>query len=152
MFVNLASMSIHAWRSQFSKPPGSGVNLTPEPDSTPIIALFKKRTPWSDDSNFRHSYTCLQINFWTLKTIHFILKLFIWFFVYYNFTNDYMDNRKWAGGLAEESACSLSSMAGLCHLSCACRSLHSCCGLHNLHGFPSGLPWISSLPWKPVIC
>ena len=31
-------------RSQFVNPPGSGVYLTPEPDSTPINALFNKQT------------------------------------------------------------------------------------------------------------
>ena len=35
---------VHATRSQFVNPPGSGVYLTPEPDSTPINALFYKQT------------------------------------------------------------------------------------------------------------
>ena len=39
-FVNLPYTNIHASHSQFSKPPGSSVNLTPEQDSTPIIALL----------------------------------------------------------------------------------------------------------------
>ena len=38
LFVNLPYTNIHASHSQFSNPPGSDVNLTPEPDSTPIIA------------------------------------------------------------------------------------------------------------------
>ena len=45
LFVDLPYMNIHALRSQFLNPPGSGVNLTPEPDSTLIIALFIKQTP-----------------------------------------------------------------------------------------------------------
>ena len=40
LFVDLPYTNIHASYSQFSKYPSSGVNLTPEPDSTPIIALF----------------------------------------------------------------------------------------------------------------
>ena len=40
LFINLPYTNIHASHSQFSNPPGSDVNLTPEPDSTPIIALF----------------------------------------------------------------------------------------------------------------
>ena len=40
LLVNLPYTNIRASHSQFSNPPGSDVNLTPEPDSTPIIALF----------------------------------------------------------------------------------------------------------------
>ena len=40
LFVDLAYTNIHASYSHFSKYPSSGDNLTPEPDSTPIIALF----------------------------------------------------------------------------------------------------------------
>ena len=40
LFVNLPYTNIYASQSQFSNPPGSDVNLTPKPDSTPIIALF----------------------------------------------------------------------------------------------------------------
>ena len=40
LFVNLPYTNIHALHSQFLNPPGSNVNLTPELDSTPIIALF----------------------------------------------------------------------------------------------------------------
>ena len=40
LFVDLPYTNIHASYSHFSKYPSSGDNLTPEPDSTPIIALF----------------------------------------------------------------------------------------------------------------
>ena len=40
LFVNLLYMNIHALHSQFSNPQSLDVNLTPEPDSTHIIALF----------------------------------------------------------------------------------------------------------------
>ena len=40
LLVDLPYTNIHASYSQFSKYPSSGVNLTPEPDSTPILALF----------------------------------------------------------------------------------------------------------------
>ena len=40
LFVDLAYTNIHASYSHFSKYPSSGDNLTPEPDNTPIIALF----------------------------------------------------------------------------------------------------------------
>ena len=51
------------------------VNLTSDPDTTPVIALFNKRTPWSDDSNFWKSHTCLQINFWTMKTSYLFVHI-----------------------------------------------------------------------------
>ena len=35
LFVNLPYTNIHASHSQFSNPPGSDVNLTPKPDTTP---------------------------------------------------------------------------------------------------------------------
>ena len=40
LFVDLPDTNIHALYSHFSKYPSSGDNLTPEPDSAPIIALF----------------------------------------------------------------------------------------------------------------
>ena len=40
LFVDLPYMNIHASYSQFLKHLSSGVNLTPKPDITPIIALF----------------------------------------------------------------------------------------------------------------
>ena len=40
LFVDLLYTNIHASYSHFSKYPSSGVNLTPEPDSTPIIVIF----------------------------------------------------------------------------------------------------------------
>ena len=58
-FVNLPYTIIHASRAQFPSPPGSGVNLTPEPGNILLIALFK-RTQWSEAINFRQSCTCLQ--------------------------------------------------------------------------------------------
>ena len=40
LFVDLPYTNIHASHSLFLNPPGSGDNLTPEPDNSPIIALF----------------------------------------------------------------------------------------------------------------
>ena len=60
LFVDLTYTIIHASRAQFSSPPGSGVNLTPEPGNILLIALFNKRTSFSEDFNFRQSRTCLQ--------------------------------------------------------------------------------------------
>ena len=40
LFVDLPYTNIHASYSYFSKYPSSGDNLTPEPDSTPISAIF----------------------------------------------------------------------------------------------------------------
>ena len=60
LFVDLPYTIIHASRAQFSSPPGSGVNLTPEPGNILLIALFNKRTSFSEDFNFRQSRTCLQ--------------------------------------------------------------------------------------------
>ena len=52
LFVNLPYTNIHASHSQFSHPPGWDVNLTPEPGSTPNIALSSKhhgqKIPTSD--------------------------------------------------------------------------------------------------------
>ena len=60
LFVDLPYTIIHASRAQFPSPPGSGVNLTPEPGNILLIALFNKRTPWSEAFNFRQSCNCLQ--------------------------------------------------------------------------------------------
>ena len=40
LFLDLPYMNIHTSHAQFAKYPSSGVNLTPEPVNSPIIALF----------------------------------------------------------------------------------------------------------------
>ena len=64
-FKDLPYMNIHTSLAQFSKYTSSGVNLTSDPDTTLVIALINKQTPFSEASNFRQSCTCLQINFRT---------------------------------------------------------------------------------------
>ena len=56
LFVKLPNTNVHSSRSQFSNPLGSGVNLTPESDTTSIVALFNKRTSFSEAFNFRQVY------------------------------------------------------------------------------------------------
>ena len=75
LFVKLPYANIHASHSQFSNPPGSGVNLTPEPDTTPLIALFNKRTSFSEAFNFRQSHTCLQKISQTVKTGYLLVHI-----------------------------------------------------------------------------
>ena len=55
---------------EVSKYPSSGVNLTSEPCSTPIITIFNKLTSFSEAFHFRQSHTCLQINFRTEKPVY----------------------------------------------------------------------------------
>ena len=75
LFIKLPYTNIHASRSQFSNPPGSGVNLTPEHDTTPLIALFNKRTSFSEAFNFRQSHTCLQKISQTVKTGYLLVHI-----------------------------------------------------------------------------
>ena len=75
LFVDLPYTNIHASRSQESLMQVRVFNLTPEPDSTPIIALFNKQTPWSEASNFRQSHACPQIIFQTVKNGYLLVHI-----------------------------------------------------------------------------
>ena len=75
LFVDLPYTNIHTSHAQFSKYPSSGVNLTPKPVDSPIIALFNKQTSFSEDFNFHQSLTCLQIKFLTVKTGYLLVQI-----------------------------------------------------------------------------